>query len=86
MTPEEMSEDFITTKKQYQVDLQAAYDCGYAQALRVITDIRAELWDSGMNMGGEYQGVWVRFRDIEKAFDKYTAETAPTVIEREEIK
>ena len=27
-----------------------------------------ELWDHGVNMGGEYQGVWVRFRDIEEVF------------------
>ena len=37
----------------------------------VADDIKAELWDSGMNMTGEYQGVWVRYSDIEKAFDKY---------------
>ena len=37
----------------------------------VADDIKAELWDSGMNMIGEYQGVWVRYSDIEKAFDKY---------------
>ena len=38
---------------------------------KVIEDIRAELWDSGMNMTGEYQGIWVRYRDIEQIFDKH---------------
>ena len=37
----------------------------------VIEDIKAELWYSGVNMVEEYQGVWVRYRDIEKAFDKH---------------
>lgn len=33
--------------------------------------VMAELWDNGMNMGGEYQGVWVRFKVIEKTMEKY---------------
>lgn len=37
----------------------------------VIDDIRSELWMEGMNMTGEYQGVWVRFRDIERVIDKH---------------
>ena len=37
----------------------------------VLEDIKAELWMEGMNMVGEYQGVWVRFKDIEKAIDKH---------------
>ena len=56
-------------------DLQQAFDEGYEQAERVyqkaFEDIRAEIWDSGMNMGGEYQGVWIRYRDIEKILDKH---------------
>lgn len=28
----------------------------------------------GMNMTDEYQGVWVRFRDIERIIDKYMKE------------
>ena len=43
----------------------------YKRLLGAIEDIKTELWDSGMNMTGEYQGVWVRYSDIEKAFDKY---------------
>ena len=37
----------------------------------LLADIRGELWMEGMNMGGEYQGVWVRYRDIERVIDKH---------------
>lgn len=37
---------------------------------RIFDSIRGELWMDGVNMTGEYQGVWVRFRDIESAFNK----------------
>ena len=38
---------------------------------KAFEDIKTEIWDSGMNMTGEYQGVWIRYRDIEKIFDKH---------------
>ena len=44
---------------------------GYEKGLSVIEDIKAELWMEGMNMTGEYQGVWVRYRDIERVIDKH---------------
>ena len=31
--------------------------------------VKSELWMEGMNMAGEYQGVWVRYRDIERVID-----------------
>ena len=31
-----------------------------------------EIYMEGVNMSGEYQGCWVRFKDIEKIVDKYT--------------
>lgn len=34
-----------------------------------------EIYMEGVNMGGEYQGCWVRFKDIEKIVDKYMAES-----------
>ena len=37
----------------------------------LLADIRGELWMEGMNMTGEYQGVWVRHKDIERVIDKY---------------
>ena len=37
----------------------------------LLADIRGELWMEGMNMGGEYQGVWVRYGDIERVIDKH---------------
>ena len=30
-----------------------------------------EIYMKGVNMTGEYQGCWVRFKDIEKIVDKY---------------
>ena len=47
-------------------------ESGFCQ--KVLDQIKAELWMEGMNMTGEYQGVWVRFRDIERIIDKYIAE------------
>lgn len=34
-----------------------------------------EIYMEGVNMIGEYQGCWVRFKDIEKIVDKYMAES-----------
>lgn len=31
--------------------------------------VKSELWMKGMNMAGEYQDVWVRYRDIERVID-----------------
>ena len=30
-----------------------------------------EIYMEGVNMSGEYQGCWVRFKDIKKIVDKY---------------
>ena len=37
----------------------------------VLVDIEAELWYEGHNFTGEYQGVWVRYKDIEKAINSH---------------
>ena len=34
-----------------------------------------EIYMEGVNMTGEYQGCWVRFKDIEKIVNKYMAES-----------
>lgn len=39
-----------------------------------VEEIKHECWDAGMNMTDEYQGVWVRFRDIEKIVNKVLEE------------
>ena len=31
--------------------------------------VKSELWMEGMNMTGEYQGVWIRYRDIERVIN-----------------
>lgn len=46
----------------------------------VLDKIKADLWMEGVNMTDEYQGVWVRYRDIERTIDKYKA--SPTGAER----
>lgn len=33
-----------------------------------------EIYMEGVNMSGEYQGCWVRFKNIEKIVDKYIGE------------
>lgn len=34
-----------------------------------------EIYMEGVNMTGEYQGCWVRFKNIEKIVNKYMAES-----------
>lgn len=36
-----------------------------------ISQLMYEIYMEGVNMSGEYQGCWVRFKDIEKIMDKY---------------
>ena len=48
--------------------------CEIASAIpleKVLEDIKGELWYEGHNFTGEYQGVWVRYKDIEKAIDSH---------------
>ena len=40
-----------------------------------ISAMMYEIYMEGVNMTGEYQGCWVRFKDIEKIVDKYMAES-----------
>ena len=42
-----------------------------SDVFEILHKIKAECWNCGMNMEGEYQGAWTRFRDIEKIIDKY---------------
>ena len=37
--------------------------------------IMYEIYMEGVNMSGEYQGCWVRFKNIEKIVDKYIEES-----------
>ena len=39
-----------------------------------LDEVRRECWDAGRNFAGEYQGVWVRFKDIERIIDKHLKE------------
>lgn len=35
----------------------------------------SDIYMEGINMAGEYQGCWVRFKDIAKIVDKYIAKS-----------
>ena len=39
-----------------------------------ISDMMYEIYMEGVNMTGEYQGCWVRFKDIEKIVNKHIPE------------
>lgn len=41
------------------------------EVVAMLDDIKSEIWDSGMNFGGEYQGVWIRYRDIDNIINKH---------------
>ena len=36
--------------------------------------LKNDLWMAGVNLTGEYQGVWVRYRDISRIIDKHIEE------------
>lgn len=38
---------------------------------KTMQDIKTDIWYSGMNMAGEYKGVWVRYKTIEEIIDKH---------------
>lgn len=40
-----------------------------------LIQLRGDCWDAGVNMTDEYQGVWIRYRDIEEMIDKILKET-----------
>lgn len=39
-----------------------------------ISDMMYEIYMEGVNMTGEYQGCWVRFKDIENVVNKHIPE------------
>jgi hypothetical protein len=39
-----------------------------------VEQISRDCWDAGVNMTDEYQGVWTRFRDIEKFVNRALGE------------
>jgi hypothetical protein len=38
---------------------------------KIRKDMMYDIYMEGVNMSGEYQGCWVRFKEIEKIVDKY---------------
>ena len=39
---------------------------------RYMESLKTELWFDSVNMAGEYHGIWVKFKDIERIFDKFS--------------
>ena len=75
-----MAVDALKQLSSYEQTINKLTDAISEQALKqdsVLDDIKADLWMEGMNMAGEYQGVWVRFRDIEKVIDKHIGKEKP---------
>ena len=69
MTTEEILKTFKDIN--YAYNNCTKYDTLKRMLDELLEDIKSEVWDSGMNMTGEYQGVWIRCRNIEKIIDKY---------------
>ena len=49
------------------------------ELVELMNSVLHDLWMEGTNMGGEYQGVWVRFRDIERIMKKHMEEETKNV-------
>lgn len=54
--------------------LKIAYENGRNEVLEKLRNAKSELWMEGVNMTDEYQGVWVRYRNIEKSLDEILGE------------
>ncbi len=55
------------------VDVDSAIEMAI-RSLEAWDEVKHECWDEGHNFTGEYQGVWVRFKDIERIIDKHLKE------------
>ena len=40
-----------------------------------VNDMMVDIYMKGVNMTGEYQGCWVRYKDIEEIVEKYISKT-----------
>lgn len=76
----------MRNKKEYtEKEIREAFNGGYAigceqteerleeKIREILGNIKHECWDNGMNMSGEYQGVWIRYKDIEGTIDRFLA-------------
>lgn len=43
----------------------------FQELKRMKSDMMYDIYMEGVNMDGEYQGCWVRFKDIEKIVKRY---------------
>ena len=53
--------------------LEIAIDnmCEYQKLPDILTDALWDIYMSGVNMTGEYQGCWVRYKDIENILNEH---------------
>lgn len=72
-------------KRVLEFDLDHTYNDESKEALRMAIKVLErepidksammyEIYMEGVNMSGEYQGCWVRFKKVEKIVDKYIGE------------
>lgn len=88
MTREKALEWFKDRKELYLLDdkCQQAEDMAIKALEQEPIDksaMMSEIYMEGVNMTGEYQGCWVRFRDIEKIVNKYMTESEEKQIDDE---
>ena len=76
VTPQYTDAEIQKMQDLESAEIQKAYEIGKEEGsigADVLDKIKADLWMEGVNMTDEYQGVWVRYRDIERIIDKYKA-------------
>ena len=75
-------EEVIKNLKKLKSFHNGSYGTAIDMAIKVLEQqpidksaMMYEIYMEGVNMTGEYQGCWVRFKDIEKIVDKYMSES-----------
>ena len=61
----------IITKALNELPSVTPQKVGRSEMYKILQSIRAECWDAGWNMDGEFEGAWTKYGDIEKIIDKY---------------
>lgn len=70
----------MTTEEKMAMQYQEGYKDGFHEAKNTYekkidkSQMMIDIYMEGVNMTDEYQGCWVRFKDIERIVDKYFGE------------
>ena len=65
----EFTKDFNEILNLAEDTLESNRNCTHLS--KIMQDIKTDIWYSGVNMAGEYKGVWVRYKTIEEIIDKH---------------